>query len=136
MFTLGEGAVTRYSRKVKLNTQSLTKTKLVGADMHMPEMLWTLYFLQIQGYDVETIQLYQDNKSMQLLMKNGKLLSKKTKHIRAMFFFIKDRIDSGEIRAVHCPTEEMWEDVLTKPLQGKAFRVMRSKQMICCEEYE
>jgi hypothetical protein len=61
---------------------------------------------------------------------------KKTKHIRAMIFFKKDRIDSRDVRVVHCPTEEMWADVLMKPLQGKAFRVMRSKLMNCCEEYK
>ncbi len=60
-----------------------------------------LNFIQSQGYDVETIQLYQDNYSTQLLMKNGQFLSrKKMKHIRAKFFFIKDRIDSREIRVV------------------------------------
>ncbi len=61
-----------------------------------------LYFIQSQGNDVETIQLYQDSKSTQLLMKNGQFSSgKKMKHIRAKFFFIKDRIDSGDLRVVH-----------------------------------
>jgi hypothetical protein len=137
IFTLGQGAVTSYLRKVKLNTQSSTKTELVGADMYMPEMLWTLYFIQSQGYNVETIQLYQDNKSTQLLMKNGQFSSrKKMKHIMAKFFFIKDRINSGDMRIVHCPTEEMWADVLIKPSQGKAFRVMQSKLLNCSKEYE
>jgi hypothetical protein len=49
---------------------------------------------------------------------------------------MNDKIDSRDIRVVHCPTVEMWADVLTKPLQGKAFRVMRSKLMICSEEYK
>jgi hypothetical protein len=42
-----------HSQKVKLNTRSLTKTKLVVADMYMPEMLWSLYFMESEGYDVE-----------------------------------------------------------------------------------
>jgi hypothetical protein len=130
MFTLGQGAVTSYSRKVKLNTRSLTKTELVGADMYMPEMLWMLYFIQSQGYDLETVQLYQDNKSTELLMKNEQFSSRKeTKHIMATFFFIKDRIGSRDIREVHSPTEEMWVEVLIKPLKSKAFRVMQSKLM-------
>jgi hypothetical protein len=69
-------------------------------------------------------------------MKNGQFLSrKKTKHIKAKFFFIKDRIDDGEMIVMNCPTEGMWADILTKPLQGKAFRVMRSKLMNCSEDY-
>jgi hypothetical protein len=72
MFTLGQDSVTSYSRKVKLNTQSLTKMKLVEADINMPEMLRTTYFIQSQGCDVETIQLYQDNTSTQLKQKEVK----------------------------------------------------------------
>jgi hypothetical protein len=46
---------------------------------------------------------------------------KKTKHIKAKFYFIKDRVNEGEIRVMDCLGEEMWADVLTKPLQGMAF---------------
>jgi hypothetical protein len=71
---------------------------------------------------VECVGLYQDNISAQLLIKNGRMSSgKKTKHIKAKFFFIKDRIDCGEIKVIDCPSEEMWADVLTKPLQRMAF---------------
>ena len=52
------------------------------------------------------------------------------------FFFIKDIIDDGEMIVVNCPTEGMWADILTKPLQGKAFRLMRSKLMNCSVDYE
>ncbi len=97
--------------------------ELVAADMYMPEMLWLLTFILAQGYKAECMGLYQDNISSQLLIKNGKMSSgKKTKHIKSKFFFIKDRVDSREIKVIDCPTEEMWADVLTKPLQGMAFR--------------
>ncbi len=69
MFTMRKGATSSYLRKVKLNTRSSTETELVAADMHMPEMLWTLYFIQHQGYGEECVGLYQDNISTQLLMK-------------------------------------------------------------------
>ena len=46
MTTTGKGAVSIYSRKVKLNTRSSTETELVVADMYMPEMLWSLYFME------------------------------------------------------------------------------------------
>ena len=49
VFTMGKGSVSSYSRKVKLNTRSSTETELVSADMFMPEMLWSLSFIQSQG---------------------------------------------------------------------------------------
>jgi hypothetical protein len=58
-------------------------------------------------------------------MKNGQFSSgKKTKHIKAKFFFFKDRVDDGEMRVIDCPSVNMWADVLTKPLQGMAFKRM------------
>ena len=137
IFTMGKGATSSYSRKVKLNTRSSTETELVTADMFMPEMLWTLYFIQSQGYDAECIGLHQDNISTQLLMKNGRFSSgKKTKHIKAKFFFIKDKVDEGEMQILDCPAEQMWADVLTKPLQGIAFKRMRAQLMNCSVDYE
>eukprot|EP00957_Ditylum_brightwellii_P210975 15365620-Ditylum_brightwellii.AAC.1 len=36
-------------------------------------------------------------------------------------FFIKDRIDKGEVEVEHCGAEEMVADYFTKPLQGWFF---------------
>ncbi len=135
--TLGKRATSSDSRKVKSNTRSLTETELLTADMFMPKMLWSLHFIQSQGYKAECVGLYQDNISTQLLIKNGKMSSgKKTKHIKAMFFLIQDRVDDGEIRVVDCPAEMMWADIMTKPLQGTAFCVMRVELMNCTVNYE
>ena len=66
---------------------------------------------------MEFVELHQDNVSAQLLDVNGRFSSsKKTKHIKAKFFFIKDKVDLGEIKVKDCPTEVMWADILTKPL--------------------
>jgi hypothetical protein len=46
--------------------------------------------------------------------------------MKAKFFFIKDWVDKGEIKVIDCPAEEMWADILTKSLQGLAFRTMRA----------
>ena len=36
-------------------------------------------------------------------------------------------VDRGEVEIHHCPTKEMWSDILTKPKQGKDFVEMRAK---------
>jgi hypothetical protein len=134
---LGKGATSSYSRKVKTNTRSLTETQLLAEDMFMPAMLWLQHFIQAQGYEVECIGLYQDNINLQLLIKNGKMSSgKKTKHIKSKFFFIKDKVDNGEIKVIDCPREEMWADVMTMLLQETVFRVMQAEMMNCPVNYE
>jgi hypothetical protein len=53
------------------------------------------------------------------LAKNGYVSSsKRTKHIKAKYFFVRHYNNTGEIDLQYCPTEKMWADVLTKPLQG------------------
>ncbi len=61
---------------------------------------------------------------------------KRKKHIKAKFFFIKDRVDDGEIKVLNCPTHKMWADVMKKPLQGMAFKEMRVELMNCLVNYE
>jgi hypothetical protein len=107
------------------------------ADMFMPEMLWSFYFIQAQGYKAECKGLYQDNISTQLLLKNGKMLrGKRTKHIKAKFVFIKDRVDDRQIKVIDCATKEMWANIMTKPLQGTAFKIMGAELINCPLEYE
>ncbi len=61
VFTVGKGAISSYWRKVKINARSSTEMELITADMTMPEILWSLYFIQAQGYEAECMGLYQDN---------------------------------------------------------------------------
>jgi hypothetical protein len=69
------------------------------------------------GYDINKYIIFQDNMSALLLKKNGCVLSsKRTKHIKAKYFLIKDYYDAGEIDVKFCPTDGMWADMLTKLL--------------------
>jgi hypothetical protein len=77
MFTMGRGSTSSYLRKIKLNTRSSTEAELLAADMYMSEILWSLNFIWGQGYEAECVGLYQDNISSQLLIKNGRTLSRR-----------------------------------------------------------
>ena len=75
----------------------------MGVDRYMPQILWSLYFIREQGYDMKHIELRQDNTSAQLLERNGKFSSlSKTKHIKAKIFFVKDKVDNGDIMQTSC----------------------------------
>src|SRR5262249_11441862 len=59
--------------------------------------------------------LYGDNQGCLALAKNPTLHAR-TKHIEMRHHFIRERIESGEIRQVYCSTEDMVADGLTKAL--------------------
>ena len=77
----------------KLNVGSSTEAELVGIDDALKHIMWGLYFIQAQGYEVTKNILMQDNNSTIRMVKNGRLsCSKRTKHIKNRSFMINDRI--------------------------------------------
>ena len=120
--SLGRGTIMSKSTKQKINTKSSTESELVGASDSVPQIVWTSYFLEAQGYAAKESILYQDNTSAIAMETNGKLSSgKRTKHINIRYFFIQDRVKNGEITLKYCPTDQMLADYFTKPLQGAKF---------------
>jgi hypothetical protein len=129
---LGKGAVISSSTKQKTNSKSACKSELIGVDDNISTMLWSLYSMQEQGINISNIRLYQDNKSTILLENNDKMSSsKRTKHIKAKFFFITDRIEQGDVTVEWLPTDKMWIDVNMKPKTGLAYRRDRAMIMNC-----
>ena len=46
MMVMGCGAISSYSRRIKVNTSSSTETKLVLVNAYIPEVLWSIKFIQ------------------------------------------------------------------------------------------
>ena len=83
-------------------------------------------FLEEQGYGIKNNVIYQDNQSAILMEKNGRnSCTGNSRHINIRYFFVKDRIDKGEVRVQYCPTGLMLGDFYTKPLMGAKFKEFR-----------
>ena len=75
--------------------------------------------MEAQGWTIEQNLVFQDNLSTIRLATTGVLSSSsRTKHINAMYYFINDKQDEGEVEVHYCPTGKMGSDVLNKPKQG------------------
>ncbi len=135
--SFGQRMAMSYSWKHKINTKSSTEAEIVGVDDSLGYILWARYFVTEQGYDMDASLLYQVHMSAILLETNGKASSSNhTKHIKVKYFFIKDKVDQGEITIERCPMEQMWSDINTKPKQGLAFRVFRGHEMGIPADYK
>ena len=125
--SMGQGTLVAISSKQKMNTRSSTEAELVGVDQPLPMILWSRLFSTAQGMQIDDNILYQDNESAIRMEKNGKAsCTKRTKHIEIRYFYITDKIKSGEIHVEHCPTKEMIGDYFTKPLAGSLFKKFRN----------
>ena len=132
VITLGKhGPVHAKSNKQKLVTKSSTEAELVSLSDNISQVIWTRDFLMSQGYNMKAAIVYQDNMSTMALAEKGRSTAEKTRHINIRYFFVKDRVEAGEIEIKYCPTEYMIADILTKPLQGQAFRDMRDILLNC-----
>lgn len=116
--TMGKGTIYRRSLKHKLNINCLTNAKLVRASDRINQVLQTKYFLECQGYQLNSSTIYQGNKVSILLERYGKMSSsKKTRHINDQYFFITNKIQNEDIDIKCMPSGKIITDYFAKSLQ-------------------
>ena len=129
MDTMGKGCIYGSAGKHKINTKSSTESDMVGVSNALPQVLWTIHFLEAQGYDIKDLVVYQDNQSTICLCVNGWASSSKCGlHINIRYFFITDQVNSKEVSVEYCPTDEMIADLFIKPL--KASKLIKFRDLI------
>ena len=125
--SLGKGVIYCKSSTQKLNTKSSTESELIALSDSIGQIVWTRNFMMSQGYNLGPAHIYQDNQAVISLIKNGQSNSERTRHIAIRYFFVKDRVESNEVKISYLPTEDMIADILTKPLVGSLFNKLRQK---------
>jgi hypothetical protein len=129
IISMGSGSVHVSSKGQALMTKSSTESELVAVSDALPQILWTKQFLESQGYQPGPVRVYQDNQSTMALIEKGRSTSSRTRHIAIRYFFVSDKVSSGEVEIVYLPTGAMRADIMTKPLQGELFKKMRAELM-------
>ena len=120
-----------------MNVGSSTESELVSIADVIGMIMWCKYFMEAQGYTIESNVLYQDNKSNILTAKNGRMSAgKNTRHIKNRFFLITDKLAQGNLEIRHMGTKSMWADVNSKPVQGELYRIFRHQMMSIPIEYD
>jgi hypothetical protein len=127
--TLGGGAIATKSSRQRLVTKSSTEAELVALSDGLTQVLWVKNFLADQGYDAGAAIVHQDNKSTIILAEKGRSVNNRTRHVSIRYFFVHDRINSGEIRIQYTGTDDMVGDFFSKPLQGNLFEKHRKTIM-------
>jgi len=111
------------SNKQKIITKSSTEAELIALDEATTYCIWIMELLNELNINYEIpVLIYQDNLSTITLAEAGKGNFKRTKHILNRYFWIKQFIDSGEIKLMYLPTRQMIADLLTKPVIGALFK--------------
>ena len=83
--------------------------------------------MEERGYNQLATTIAQDNQSTIRLAEKGSGNHNRTKHINLRYFYITELIDNGKVQLQYQPTKNMLSDLLTKPLNGKAFIQLRNR---------
>ena len=119
------GAVHCKSAKQQIVTKSSTEAELVALSDSANQSLHIRNFVLAQGHSCGPVTIYQDNMSCMALIDRGRSTAERTRHIAIRYFWVKERVDTGEARVQHLGTKKMYANLLTKPLQGAQFQEER-----------
>jgi hypothetical protein len=70
--------------------------------------------------------IYYDNQSCIRLFEHP-VFHERSKHIEIKYYFIRDKVQEGEMKLQYIPTDELTADILTKPLSRIKFAYLRDK---------
>ena len=121
---LGSAVIMVKSAKQKLVSKDSTEAELIALSDMMKHVDKCNAFMIAQGAKMKTPVLCQDNTSTITLVKKGGGVWH-SKYMRVRQESVKERLEMEDFVVEYTPTGEMVADILTKPLHGNLFKVMR-----------
>jgi len=110
----------------RLVSDSSTYAELIAQHDGAHTIQWLSFLMHELGFPVSGDQIpimYQDNRSAIQLAERGPGVVSRSRHFQVRYFYVKELLESNSLQLVHLPTEQMHADFMTKPNQGKLFRV-------------
>jgi hypothetical protein len=74
----------------------------------------------------KSIKLLIDNKSA-INLANNPLLHGRSEHIGVIFYFLREQVNNGRLKVMHCPTESQIADALTNVAKVDGFLLLRDE---------
>jgi transposase InsO family protein len=125
---LYNGAPVSWSSKLQQCVSlSTTEAEFVAASETSKEAIWLQQLLkEVKGDDIGSVPLLCDNQGAIRLIKNPEF-HQRTKHIAVKYHFVRHQQLNGNIEVSYVSTENQLADILTKPLPGPRFILLRNQ---------
>jgi hypothetical protein len=118
----GRGPILLKSVGAKRQTNSSTASEIVALSTSIGLICGIANFLKSYEVEVRQIIIHEDNEAVLKLVTGNKPMNDTSKHMEIQRLFIKDTIEQENMSIIHCRTEDMLADVLTKAMVGKQFK--------------
>ncbi|WVZ96400.1 hypothetical protein U9M48_042040 [Paspalum notatum var. saurae] len=129
LYTLGSNVISWQSQKQRVVALSSCEAEYVAATSGACQGIWLARLLgDLRGTAPVGVDFMADNKSAVALMKNP-VHHERSKHIQIKYHFIREAVETGDIRPVIIGTAGQLADLLTKALSKTRFQGLRDSAM-------
>ena len=120
------GAISWISQRQASVAISTTESTVVAASEAAREVVWLKRLLNdiVELHGIPEIQI--DNEAAIRLAQNPEY-HRRTKHIKTRHFFVREKVQEGEIGVKSITSELQIADALTKPLHGPRLKLLMNK---------
>ncbi|KAJ7279841.1 hypothetical protein O6H91_Y375400 [Diphasiastrum complanatum] len=111
------GVISWLSKKQDTTSLSSTESEYKAMTTTTKEILWLRRLLEeLEVFKTKDIPcIYCDNQAAQQFA-NNLIFHARTKHIEILHHFVREKVQSKEIKFIHVPSSDCIADILTKPL--------------------
>ncbi|XP_057443809.1 uncharacterized mitochondrial protein AtMg00810-like [Lotus japonicus] len=127
LFMFQGAPISWVSKKQPVVALSSCEAEYIAGCYAACQAAWLSALLTELGVQLEgSVCLRIDNKSTINLAKNP-VAHGRSKHIETRFHFIREQVEKGRLKLVHCGTLDQVADLLTKAVKGDQFEKLRQE---------
>lgn len=124
---LGDSPVSWRTKQQIVVARSSAEAEYRSMAATVSELVWLRWLLKELGApQQEPTQLHCDNQAAIHIAMNP-VFHERTKHVEMDCYFIRERIQSGDIKPMKIGTHDQIADIFTKPLGKDRFEFLLSK---------
>jgi hypothetical protein len=126
-FSLGSAMISWISRKHNSITLNTVEAEYIATCEACTEAVWLCKLVSgLFDQVLDSTMIYCDNQSCVRLSENP-VFHDRSKHIEIKYYYLRDRVQKGEVNLQYISTDEQTTDILTKPLSRMKFVHFRDK---------
>ena len=126
VFLLGGNIISWASKKQPVVALSTTEAEYIALCLATQEAIWLRRLCASVGQaQTKPTKILEDNQGTISMSRNPRNNSR-TKHIDIKYHFVREAVEKNETDIVHCSTQKMVADTLTKGLTKPAFEIHRN----------
>jgi hypothetical protein len=124
-FMIGGGSVSWASKLQPTVALSSAEAEYMAACAATQEAVYLRRLMEGLGYKQEAATVILEDNQGCIALSENPVLHQRTKHIDVRYHFVRERVESGEVRLVYVPTEHQLADLMTKPLNKPRVEFLR-----------